>query len=306
MLSFLKKYTLLVAMVIGFAGYKWLAGLINFTPVMIFAMLLLTFSKIDINNLRPKWLHLWLLVIEIGFSAAVYYFVMLLNFIEIGERQILAQGAMICVLCPTATAAAVVTGKLEGNVAAVATYTLFANIAAAIAAPLLFPLMNGGAQIAFFPFFLKIFAKIFPLLICPFLLVFTIRFFLPKLQKKIENINGLAFYIWAVCLVIAIAKVAQMLIDENYSRKIEFLLMFISLILCALQFFLGKVIGEKYGERIAGGQALGQKNTILAVWLAQQYLNPISAVAAGAYIVWQNIINSAQLMRFRHQKTLTD
>ncbi|MDR1543934.1 MAG: bile acid:sodium symporter [Prevotellaceae bacterium] len=301
MISFIKKYTLLVAMVIGIAGYKWFSLLINYTPIMIFAMLLLTFSKIDIKNLKPQWFQFWLLLFEIGFSTAIYYIVMSLHFIEIRERQILAQGAMICVMCPTATAAAVVTGKLGGNIAATAAYTLFANIAVAIAAPLLFPLMS-DKDIIFTDLFFKILKTVFLLLICPFLIVFAIRFFMPKLQKKIENVNGLAFYIWAICLIIAIAKVAQMLIEENYGGKIELLLGAISLILCVLQFFVGKIIGGKYGERIAGGQALGQKNTILAVWLAQQYLNPISAVAAGAYIVWQNVINSWQL--YLRQKKL--
>ena len=72
-----------------------------------------------------------------------------------------------------------------------------------------------------------------------------------------------------------------------------------ALIACCLQFFLGKTIGSVYNDRISGGQALGQKNTILAIWMAHTYLNPLSSVAPGSYVLWQNIINSCQLWKKR-------
>ncbi len=46
-----------------------------------------------------------------------------------------------------------------------------------------------------------------------------------------------------------------------------------------------------------GGQSLGQKNTVLAVWMAQSFLDPISSIAPTAYIVWQNFVNSWQIWR---------
>ena len=50
-----------------------------------------------------------------------------------------------------------------------------------------------------------------------------------------------------------------------------------------------------YGDPISGAQGLGQKNTVLAIWLSLTYLNPISSVGPAAYIAWQNTINSIQL-----------
>ncbi|MDE6422428.1 MAG: transporter, partial [Muribaculaceae bacterium] len=64
---------------------------------------------------------------------------------------------------------------------------------------------------------------------------------------------------------------------------------------------IGRVIGGRFGDKVSGGQALGQKNTVLAVWIALAYLNPISSIAPAAYIAWQNIINSWQLMRHQRQ-----
>ncbi len=58
------------------------------------------------------------------------------------------------------------------------------------------------------------------------------------------------------------------------------------------------MLGRYYGDPVSGGQGLGQKNTVLAVWMALAYMNPIASVGPAAYIAWQNIVNSWQLMRY--------
>jgi len=74
-----------------------------------------------------------------------------------------------------------------------------------------------------------------------------------------------------------------------------------TLLCCGAQFFIGKNLGQVWGERISGGQALGQKNTILAIWMAHAYLQPLAAVGPGAYMLWQNLINSWQLWKKRRR-----
>lgn len=59
------------------------------------------------------------------------------------------EGAMVCLICPTATAAAVITGKLGGSAASLTTYTLLSNLLAAMAVPLVFPLVEPHADITF-------------------------------------------------------------------------------------------------------------------------------------------------------------
>ena len=68
-------------------------------------------------------------------------------------------------------------------------------------------------------------------------------------------------------------------------------------VVCVAQFALGRWWGGKCGDKVAGGQSVGQKNTLLAILLAQSYLNPLSSIAPAAYVVWQNLINSIQLSR---------
>ena len=295
-MNLLKNWTLPIAMLIGALGYKVMDYLSFITPYLIFTMLLLTFSKISLRDLRPRLSHLYLLCIEIVGAIAIYYILAPFD-------QIVAQGVMICIICPTATAAAVVTGKLGGDVASITTYTLLCNIAVAFVIPALFPIITNSSlnsqfsilNSQFLPAFLHIMGRIFPLLICPFLLAQLIRLIAPKINSKLTSISGLAFYMWAIALTIAMGMTVRSLIEEPTDITTLIYLSLGSLIACLFQFFTGKAIGKSTNDTIACGQSLGQKNTILAIWICSAYLNPVTALAPGLYVIWQNIFNSTQL-----------
>jgi BASS family bile acid:Na+ symporter len=55
-------------------------------------------------------------------------------------------------------------------------------------------------------------------------------------------------------------------------------------------------------SKITAGQAFGQKNTSLGVWMAQMYLDPLASLGAAAYIIWQNLFNSVQLFYAARKK----
>lgn len=123
--------------------------------------------------------------------------------------------------------------------------------------------------------------------------------FFPVVHQKLLGYHELAFYLWAVSLAIVTAQTLFSLLNDPADGFTEIMIAVGALIACCLQFFLGKTIGSVYNDRISGGQALGQKNTILAIWMAHTYLNPLSSVAPGSYVLWQNIINSWQLWKKR-------
>jgi BASS family bile acid:Na+ symporter len=292
MIKFLKNWTLPIAMLVGAIGYPYLKLLHPYTPILIFVMLLLTFCKIAPRDLVPRPWHLWALLIQLVGSIGVYLLLA-------GFNKVVAEGAMVCFICPTATAAAVITGKLGGNAASLTTYTLLSNILAAVAVPIMFPLVEAHADMDFLQAFLIILNKVFPLLICPFITAFLLRAFLPKVHAKLLSVHELAFYLWAVSLAIVTACIIDSLVEDGGDGLTEIYVALAGLVVCCLQFFLGKNIGGIYNDRISGGQALGQKNTILAIWMAHAYLNPISSIGPGSYVLWQNIINSWQLWKKR-------
>ena len=291
MLRFIKDWILPIAMIIGVLTYKWVSHLSFLTPYLLFAMLLVTFCKISFKDIRFHPAHVWLLLIQLIFSIGLYYLLLPVN-------EIIAQGAMLCLIVPTATAAAVITGLLGGNVGFLTTYVLFCNVAVAIAAPVYFSLTGVHAELSFLQSVWYICQKVLPILLLPLIVAIVLRHLTPKIHKAILNITQLAFYMWVFALIIVTGTTVKFISEQSYADlKVGIGLMIVSLILCCLQFFVGRRIGRHYGDAVSAGQGLGQKNTILAIWMAQTYLHPITAIAPAGYILWQNIINSYQLYR---------
>lgn len=311
MFNFLKNWTLPIAMLAGALGYFIFSNVtflapakpfVNtfvsyFTPFLIFGQLLLTFCKVDWRELMPSPWHGWLLLFQIVSTCTL---AALLIFVPMdGSYREVFEAAMVCLICPTATAAAVITGKLGGSASSLTTYTLLSNILAAVAVPLIFPLVEPHADVTFFTAFLKILSKVFPLLLLPFFLAFFFRYCIPKLHHFLLGLHDLAFYMWGMALAIVTAQTVKSLVNSTIPVEVEVLIALVGFITCALQFFLGKRIGTIYNDRISAGQALGQKNTVLAIWMSYTYLDPVSSVGPGSYVLWQNIFNSYQLWKKR-------
>lgn len=304
MLDFIKTWTLPIAMTAGALVYLIFAGtpMLNpvkpamyavidvLTPVLIFAMLFLTFCRVHPKELHfTKW-HFILLAIQIVSCIAGYFIFLPLN-------DVIAQAVMVCFICPTATAAAVITGKLGGSVPNLTTYTLLSNLMASVAVPVLFPLVYPSESVSFGEAFSIILRKVFILLICPFLLAVVIRKFTKKLHQALIKYTDLPFYLWAVSLAIVTGQTVKSLVHNTDNIMIEIGIGAAALLVCCVQFFMGRRIGKRYNDTVSAGQALGQKNTVLAIWMAYTYLNPLASVGPGSYVLWQNTINSYQLWK---------
>ncbi|MDP4238161.1 MAG: transporter, partial [Bacteroidota bacterium] len=281
-----------IAITVGAVFYRFFIQLSFLTPYLIFAMLFLTYCNLRLSQLRLSRLHIWLILIQLLGSLSVFFVLSPFNIT-------LAQGAMICVLAPTGTAAPVITGMLKGNVGSLATYSLVSNMCVALAAPVIFSRIGHYQDLPFFESFLAIAQRVFVLLFIPFALAMALQKFTPGMNAKIASFSGLSFYLWSVALCIVTGRMVVFIIGQKESYLTEALIAAGALIVCAGQFAAGRVIGRRYDDTVAGGQGLGQKNTILAIWMAQLYLNPVASIGPGSYVLWQNIINSYQVWKNR-------
>ena len=155
-------------------------------PLLIFAMLFLTFCRIEPRDLKPHRWHWWLLLIQGGSFVALAFVIMGLVRWFPGDHQakvILIESAMLCMICPTATAAAVVTRKLGGDVAGITTYVVLINFLAAVLVPLIVPMIQPMGDMSFWDAFSLILAKVFPLLITPCLAAWLVRYLFPKVSR---------------------------------------------------------------------------------------------------------------------------
>lgn len=256
------------------------------TPTLIFGMLFVTFCRVKPRQMHLSRLHLWLLLFQIVVSVGIYFLLLPLD-------GVVAQGAMICVLAPVAMAAVVIGGMLGANVPTMATYSLLCNLVIALVAPVVLSFVGSGSCS-----FVQILARIAPLLIGPFAAAQCCRFLVPKAAQWIGDHGQISFYMWLVSLVVVIGRTTAFILDlRNAGPWTELSLAVVALVICLVQFKVGRWLGGRYGDVAAGGQSLGQKNTVLAVWMAQSFLDPIASIAPTAYIVWQNIVNSYQLWK---------
>ncbi len=269
-------------------------------PLLIFAMLFVTFCKIKPTDLKPCRWHAMLLTVQVG--AFALFAAVLILFPSIPCR-LLVESAMICFICPTACAAAVVCAKLGGHAAHLITYILLINLAAALFIPLIVPLVNPQEGQTFITTSVLIIRQVFPTLICPLLLAWTIRYTMPRLAQRLQNTGDTAFYLWTIALTMAIAVTTRSIMHSDVGIPVLVGIALVTLASCWAQFTIGRHIGKPSGDHIAAGQGIGQKNTVFAIWMAYTFLTPVTAIAGGFYSVWHNIFNSYQLYKKRKQQT---
>lgn len=287
----IKTLSMPLAMVVGALLCRPLASLESsteymLTPILIATMLFLTFCRIDIRSMRLQKIHFWMLVVQFLGSIAVYYALYPLF------GQTMAQGGMICVMAPIAMAAVVIGGMLGANVATMVTYSLLCNLVTALLAPpLLHSFGNGDCTFA------EIISRVAPTLIAPFIVAQLCRYFWRRGAEWFASRSFLSFYIWLFSLVLVLGRTTCFILDTDADPMVEVGLALVALVLCLLQFSLGRYMGAIAGDRVAGTQSVGQKNTILAVWMSLNFLDPVASIAPTAYIIWQNLVNSYQIYR---------
>ncbi len=289
-----------LAMLCGLLFHPWLEAVAWVVPYLIFTMLTITFCRVRPRQFELSTMLWIMLAIQLAGSAVV--FLVLRPF-----SLDVAQAIFICVLCPTATAAPVVTGMLGGSVPRVAAYSVLCNLTVALLAPLLFVWVGeGAAAMSFADEFKSVALQVAPLIVLPLALAFGLYFFAPKVHSAIGSVQGVSFYLWAVSLVVVVGRAVAFILAEPAAAIPEMIVIALGAgVVCVLQFAAGRRIGRRYGDAVSGAQGLGQKNTVLAIWMALTYLNPIASIGPAAYIVWQNSINSAQLY-FKMKHTRAD
>lgn len=289
-----KSFVLPAALIVGYL-FREICTILSVTiPYVIFAILVLTFSGVRLSSLKPNKFDLWIATFQTVVSISFYWIVMVIT-----SDETVAQGTMMCVLCPVASSVTVVASMLGANPTRTTTYTIIGNLLVAVIAPIYISLISDADQNASFSStFPLIFSKIAIVIALPFFMVLLLQKYFPTVNSRISKYKYLSFYLWAFALLVTIGQTADFVFmrwSENMNNVI--LLGMNSLLICALQFSVGRKKGKRYNHRIAGGQLLAQKNSAMGIWMLNTFLNPVASVAMAFYSIWQNIYNSWQIYR---------
>lgn len=322
---FIKDWTLPLAMSIGALVYLVFAFtpalddasrffspiMTTILPLFMFLILFVTFCKVDFRQLRPVAWHFWVGLFQVLLIGLLMIIILYFIVIPHNDSQFfpltssllpLLEALLMCIISPCATAAAVVTQKLGGSLEQMTTYTFLSNFITVILAPLCFPLIEPAADITFWAAFLKILHEVFAVLVVPMILAYFVKHYMKRLHARIISVRDLSYYLWACSLMIVTGTTVKNIVHAEAPILLLLSIASLGLLVCVVQFAVGRYIGHFFGHAQEAGQALGQKNTAFAIWLSSAYLNPLSSVGPGCYILWQNIINSIEIWQNKSSK----
>lgn len=290
-----------LAILLALLLHQWCSKLVMIIPYFVFTILLLNFTAVNIkklNLLRITKMDVSLLMFQIVMSLAGYLCAKVFN-----ANEIIAQGILATILCPVAASSVVVSCILGANRETVTKYVIYGNLMVAVVAPVIFTFIGVQQEMSFLESFWLVFKRICPMIAFPFFFALFLQICMPKVNEFIARFKEFSFYLWTIALTITLGQTINFIFlhgAENVRSLI--ILAVISVVICIIQFGLGKLIGSKYGDRVAGGQMLGQKNSAVGVWMANTFLSPLASVSIALYSIWQNLFNSWQLYRLEKKK----
>lgn len=295
----IKSYVLPAAILLGLLLHEYCAAFSVAVPYLIFLILLLTFTAVDVRKLKFSPMFFWILLFQVVVSISLYALLK-----ACGVSSVIAEGVMMAVLCPVASSVAVVSTMLGADRKTVTSFTIIGNLVMSVVAPAYFTLIGVQPELTFMASFLSILKRVGVVIGLPFFVALALQLWLPKVNGFLCRYKGLSFYLWSIALLFTIGQTIDFIFLHGEGHWNSILWLGIaSLLFCAVQFALGKWIGRKYGDVIAGGQLLGQKNTAMGIWMANNYLEPLTSVVLAFYAIFQNLFNSWQIWYYgRHKK----
>lgn len=262
-------------------------------PACLFLTLLATFSRVDYRRLRPRGWH-WAVL---GAQAAATSALAAAAWASGGGRKAVLEAALACVIAPCATAMPVVAAKLGGDLAQTTAFTLMSSLAAALAIPAVFPLLEPGSGATFWGTAGAILGRLSGVLLLPLALGAVIRHGWGAGRRWFEAHPDLGFRFWCASLALTAGLTAKNVLRGGADGWTLAAIAGVSAAAAAGQFAAGRVVGRRFGEPVCAGQGMFQKNTGLAIWITSVYLSPAASIGAGCYVLWQNLVNAWQLRR---------
>lgn len=324
MLSFLKNWTLPVAIAVGTALYLLFAYVPaleapsqvlgplceTLLPITLFLTLFVTFSKVDFHLMRLRRWHLLVLTAQLLLIALFVGIILWqdhhadasLSAFELQDvqlRRYLLEAILVCILAPCASASPVVTAKLGGDLTQMTTFVLLSSVVTSVLIPIIFPILEPSNETAFLTTFLAILQRLALVLLLPLVLGAVVRHHVKPLYRWFVRTPDLGFYLWCLALSITTGITVRNILNSHAGSHLFLDIALFSLLTALVQFLLGRLIGKATGHVVCSGQGMFQKNTGLAIWITYTYLTPVASIGAGCYVLWQNLINSFELWQHR-------
>ena len=273
----MKKAIVLIIIYVVAAIFDWGAGLSFLIRYLLMTLLFLSFLKVDKLEMPDIKLSVGIISSMIIIGSVCYFILVSIN-------KGIAQTALIVSLTPTALASIVMLDILGGNKNHGASNVLITNIIIVVLLPFSMYFFKDSS----FYSILKILRSTMITFFAPYLAAYIVRRYLKCFSEFMNNIN-LGFYAWAMLMYLSVSKSVYFLkYNREYTGETIFALVLIVLVLCIINFYVGKLIGGKK-HPLEISLALGHKNNGFGVWFSLTYLNPFIALGPATYVLFQNL-----------------
>lgn len=285
-------FPILVPSTLDFFSVEAVAGTINAgTLVPYFVMVMLFFAFIDVKFSRETFglSHIAILAFMVVFAVVMFWGVKRIT----GDLNY-AIMAFLMAMTPTANAAPVITSLLGRRADYATVSVVVSNLFVAFTlAPLVHIVIGREYEIETFNLALSAIKVI----ITPFVLSIILRKFWDAGTRFVRKCKFLSFYIWMIMLFSCCAQSSAYIARQEGITVRQIAGIFaLAAAMCVVNFVCGYWMGEKQFKRECS-QSLGQKNTMLMLWVGLAFFNPIVALGPTFYVICHNIWNSIQLKR---------
>ena len=267
-------------------------------PWIISAMLFFAVLNMPLRAVAPRPKHLVLLALHLGLGGGLYLLLSLWN-------PLIATSLFMCFLAPAATAAGAMTSLMEGDTGFATGYTILTHGLICFLAPFLLPLLDDHSQLPFWTLSGQIALLVARMVILPITLAWLVRYLMKRRGRTPGPHRTLTYWLWLSSLIFILGKAVAFVSEEGGGNPLLLVASFgVGFLACALQFTLGPPLSKWIGvEEVACRQAMGQKNTALALWLCISFMHPLVAPGIAGYIAWQNFFLTYYMNRYLRQST---
>ena len=266
------------------------------TRYTLFIMIFLAALPIRFRELRPRREH-WILLAANVLAGLVPF--ALVRWWLPGDRE-LALILFFLGITPTAAASSVIISLLNCRVGFALTGFAISNVGVSLALLGLLPLTTGNFSAAFVA---DVAGSLMLLIALPVAAALLARRCFPAIVGFAPKLKMFSLALWSLSLFLLSGMARQYFLDHPGSTgKQLFFLAAVSLAACIVNFRLGAGLAPRRLRRECS-QLLGQKNTVFSICLALEYATAPVALALTFYIVWHNLCNAAQLLRYDRRRS---
>ena len=294
----LRSISMILAFLVGGLFHSQLAPLGALLPASVALMLSITFIGIETSKLKPQRMHLWLLlgiqIIGMGswaIARALGY-------------PVLAESLFFCGIAPVAIAAPVIVNLLKGTVEFTTTAVVLSQIVFGLVTPLLMPFVVQVEGFCYTELMLEVAQQLATVLGIPAAVAIVLRLIYPPCKAWTAKLRDVSLGIWIINLTIIAAVGTQRVLHLDITWWDMLPMVLGSLAICVLGFISGYKLGGR-GLKRECSQCLGQKNTILTLYIASQwYVHPLAYIGPAFYVFFHNIANALQIALANREKTI--